>query len=56
MLVDALSADPSSVIVCEKIDGASRFERLDPDILKLWLEKYSLGELWSMGELGGNRW
>ncbi len=56
MLVDALSADPSSVIVCEKIDGASRFERLDPDALKLWLESYSLGELWSMGELGGNRW
>lgn len=56
MLVDALSVDPSSVIVCEKYDGASRFERLDPDALALWLEKYSLGELWSMGELGGNRW
>lgn len=56
MLVDALSVDPGSVIVCEKIDGASRFERLDPDSLKLWLEKFSLGELWSMGELGGNRW
>ncbi|MFZ1599482.1 MAG: AAA family ATPase, partial [Anaerolineae bacterium] len=56
MLVDALSGDPSSVIVCEKADGASQFERLDPDDLALWLEKYSLGDLWSMGELGGNRW
>ena len=56
MLVDALSADPSSVIVCEKVNGESRFERLDPEALALWLEKYSLGELWSMGELGGNRW
>ena len=56
MLVDALSADPSHVIVCENVDGASRFERLDPNALKGWLERYSLGELWSMGELGGNRW
>lgn len=56
MLVDALSVDPSSVIVCDKVNGESRFERLDPMTLSLWLEKYSLGELWSMGELGGNRW
>jgi predicted ATPase len=56
VLVDALSADPSSVIVCEKTDANSRFQRLDPDDLALWLDKYSLGELWSMGELGGNRW
>lgn len=56
MLVDALSEHPDSVIVCEKVNGESQFERLDPDRLALWLEKYSLGELWSMGELGGNRW
>jgi predicted ATPase len=24
--------------------------------LKQWLEKYSLGELWRMGEIGGTRW
>ena len=56
MLVDALSTDPSSVIVCEKINGESHFERLNPEALALWLERYSLGQLWSMGELGGNRW
>jgi predicted ATPase len=56
MLVDALSTDPSSVIVCEKMNGESHFERLNPEALVLWLEKYSLGQLWSMGELGGNRW
>jgi len=56
MLVDALSEHPGSVIVCEKVNGESQFERLEPDRLALWLEKYSLGELWSMGELGGNRW
>ena len=56
VLVDALSDHPSSVIVCEKENGESRFERLDGKRLKAWLDKYSLGELWSSGELGGNRW
>ena len=56
ILVDALSDHPSSVIVCEKENGESRFTRLDGTRLKAWLDKYSLGELWSSGELGGNRW
>ena len=56
MLVDALSDHPSSVVVCEKENGESRFVRLDGTRLKAWLDKYSLGELWSSGELGGNRW
>ena len=56
MLVDGLGDDPESVIVCEKHDGESVFERLDGKRMKVWLEKYSLGELWSKGELGGNRW
>ena len=56
MLVDALTLDPSSVVVCQSEGGESRFERLDPEALTEWLEKYSLGHLWSMGELGGNRW
>jgi predicted ATPase len=56
ILVDALSHRPSSVVICTKEDGASRFERLDEAGLREWLEKYSLGDLWSMGELGGNRW
>jgi predicted ATPase len=56
MLVDALGDHPSTIVVCEKENGESRMERLDPDTLKTWLEKYSLGDLWSKGELGGNRW
>ena len=56
MLVDALTDHPASVIVCDKVAGESQFERLDPPALSAWLEKYTLGELWSMGELGGNRW
>ena len=56
MLIDALGDDPESVIVCEKHEGESVFERLDSKRLKDWLEKYTLGDLWSKGELGGNRW
>lgn len=56
MLIDALGDDPESVIVCEKHNGQSTFERLDGERMKVWLEKYSLGELWSKGEIGGNRW
>lgn len=56
MLVDALADHPSSIVVCEKENGESRFERLDGARLKAWLDRYSLGELWSSGELGGNRW
>jgi predicted ATPase len=56
MIVDALGVQPESVIVCERVEGVSRFERLNATQLKEWLEKYSLGKLWSMGEIGGNRW
>ena len=55
-LVDTLSDYPSSVVVCEKYDGESIFERLEPKHLTEWLERYSLGKLWSAGDLGGNRW
>ena len=56
VLVDALTAQPEAVIVCEKENGESRLRRLDAAQLKAWLEKYTLGQLWSMGEIGGNRW
>ena len=56
-LVDALSADPESVLVCEKdLDNSTRILRLEADRLARWLERYRLGELWRKGEIGGNRW
>ena len=55
-LVDALTDTPESVVVCEKEKGQTRMKRLDKEELSHWLEKYRLGELWSSGELGGNRW
>ena len=56
VLINALEDHASSVVVCEKRDGQSQMKRLDPEQLEEWLEQYSLGYLWSIGELGGNRW
>jgi predicted ATPase len=55
-LVDAMGDQPDAVVVCEKRQGVSMFERLDAEHLSTWLKNYSLAELWSIGELGGNRW
>ena len=56
VLVDSLTDVPESVVVCEKHDGQTEMRRLDKDDLAKWLEDYRLGELWTSGELGGNRW
>ena len=56
ILVDALTDEPEAVIVCEKVDGSTQLRRLDADQLKPWLEDYRLGELWTGGHIGGNRW
>lgn len=53
-LVSALN--PESVLVCKRDDRGSHLRRLEPEKLKIWLENYSLGDLWRMGEIGGNRW
>ncbi len=56
-LIDALSDRPEDVLVTERdFDNGTQFRRLDKDQLSLWLERYSLGQLWRKGELGGNRW
>ncbi|HEY0783120.1 MAG TPA: AAA family ATPase [Thermoanaerobaculia bacterium] len=55
-LVSALSEVPESVVVCEHDDEGTSFRRLEPERLQEWLENYRLGELWRMGEIGGNRW
>jgi predicted ATPase len=55
-LVSKLSDVPESIVVCERDDQGTHLRRLEPDKLRAWLDKYALGELWRMGELGGNRW
>ena len=56
IIVDALSDTPESVVVCSKVDGQTRMERLDPAALAEWLKRYRLGQLWLKGEIGGTRW
>ncbi len=52
-LVSGLTDHVDSVVVCE-YRGGTCFERLDPDRLKHWLGDYRLGDVWRIGELGGN--
>jgi predicted ATPase len=52
-LVSALTEHIESVLVCEYREG-TQFTRLDAGRLQHWLERYRLGDLWRMGELGGN--
>lgn len=56
VLVDALSSTPEAILVCERPGGQTMMHRLEADSLGVWLQNYSLGELWRKGELGGNRW
>lgn len=56
MLVDTLTDTPESVVVCEKHDSQTEMHRLDKADLTEWLKRYSLGDLWTRGDLGGNRW
>ena len=56
VLVDKLTDTPESIVICEKHQGQTQLRRLQKDELAHWLEDYSLGTLWTKGELGGNRW
>ncbi len=55
-LVSALTEVPEAILVCERDERGSRLQRLESESLKSWLERYSLGELWMSGEIGGTRW
>jgi predicted ATPase len=44
---------PEDVVVVERHQGESHFQRLDPGDLSVWLQEYSLGELWQKNVLGG---
>ncbi len=55
LLITALEDVPEAVIVCERDDAGSRLRRLENGPLQKWLKRYSLGELWRMGEIGGVR-
>lgn len=56
VLVSALTEKTESVLVCDRDNTGTSLRRLNPEKLKDWLNKYPLGELWRMGEVGGTRW
>ena len=56
ILVDSLTDTPESIVICERNNGQTELRRLDKNQFSHWFEKYRLGDLWTSGELGGNRW
>ena len=56
ILVDALTEQPEAVVICEKHRGCTSMRHLTRNEVQPWLEKYRLGQLWTQGQLGGNRW
>jgi predicted ATPase len=51
LLIDCFA--PEDIIVVERDNRQSTFQRLDPSELEDWLEEYSLSELWNKNVLGG---
>lgn len=50
-LIDYFSVE--DIIVVNRKDGASTFERLQEKDFNVWLESYSVGELWSKNVISG---
>jgi len=44
---------PEDIVIVERQDGESIFKRLKKSDLKVWLDDYSLGELWQKNVFGG---
>ena len=56
VLVSALSETPEAVVVCEADERGTHLRRLEREPLRECLAKYSLGDLWLKGQIGGTRW
>jgi predicted ATPase len=53
-LISALTEHAESVVVCERVNGATQLRRVESERLQTWLKDYRLGEIWRIGEIGGN--
>ena len=54
--IHIIVAEPAQTDPVDPHGNVAALERLNPDDLSEWLDKYQLGELWTQGELGGTRW
>lgn len=45
--------EPQDIIVVDRDDNQSTFQRLDATDLESWLKDYSLGEIWKSNLIGG---
>jgi predicted ATPase len=53
-LLSDLTEHAESVLVCDYGRNGTELQRVEPEKLEHWLEKYCLGDIWRMGKLGGN--
>ena len=54
VLLSELDHHLESVLVFENHGYGTTVDRLDPDRLALWLKHHDLGDIWRIGEIGGN--
>ena len=47
--------EPEDVVVVNRRNGESVFERLESDVLQDWLKEYLVGQLWKPEIVGGGR-
>ena len=45
--------EPEDVLVADRVNGQTQLTRLDTPSLEMWLQDYSLGQLWEKNEIGG---
>ena len=53
-LLSGLNGKVDSVLVCENNGHGTTIDRLDAERLAFWLKDYTLGDIWRIGEIGGN--
>ena len=53
-LLSALNEKVESILVCENNGHGTKINPLDAERLALWLNDYTLGDIWRIGEIGGN--
>ena len=54
-LISGLTDCPEAIIICERDEDGTKLRRLEAEQIKPWLDRYAIGDLWRMGEIGGVR-